>query len=246
MQTPEIPLEHAYCVPLQQFLDGKETDGPPVSRRDARNLVTRLLHQAWEQFARNRGLSLCEFAQGSSWFVPLNLIEGNIAIFQDENGKRRRRRLVGRSEKRNVYWHFAVSGKVSLTVPQHLVLRTHVIFTQDGKTPMDSKSRPERLRKSFCKNWWDDRWRDLIRAFVVTLANGQEEFSLSLGGDAVATIAASPMGFRSPVFITEKGSVSTVEEDCVEDETEADALDDFDNGSGETELDDLLDHEGDE
>ena len=46
--------------------------------------------------------------------------------------------------------------------------------------------------------------------------------------------------------ITEKGAVSTVEEACVEDETEADALDDFDNGSGETKLDDFLDHKDDE
>ena len=46
--------------------------------------------------------------------------------------------------------------------------------------------------------------------------------------------------------ITGKGSVSTAEEGCVEGETEADALDDFDNYLGETELDDLLDPKDDE
>ena len=246
METPDIPLEDAYRVPLAQFLDGQKTNRPQVSRRDARNIVTRLLRQAWEQFARSQGLLLCEFAHGSAWFVPLDLIEGNIATFQDENGNRRRRRLVGHSKKRGVYWHFAVSGKVNIFDPQHLLLRTHVVFTEDGKTPLDSQSRAGRLRKSFCKNWWNDRWRDLLRAFVSALANGKEEFSLSLGGGAVATIAASPMDFEAPLAITESGSASTAEEDHVEDETEADALDDFDSDLDGTDFDDLLDHEDDE
>ena len=242
METPNIPLEHAYRVPLTRFLDGRAPIGPQ-SWWDAQNMVTGLLRKAWEQFARSQGLLHCEFAHGSAWFVPLDLIEGNIAAFQDENGKKRRRRLVGRSEKRGVYWHFAVSGKVSIVAPQHLLLRTHVVFTEDGKTPLDSQSRADRLRKSFCKNWWNDRWRDLLRAFVANLADGKEEFSLSLGDDAVATIAASPMSFESPLSIIENGSVSTAEEDNVEDETEADALDDFDSDLDETDFGDLLHHE---
>ena len=245
METPDILLEHAYRVPLPQFLDGQKTNRPQVSWRDARNIVTRLLRQAWEQFARNQGLLLCEFAHGSAWFVPLDMIEGNIATFQDENGKKRRR-LVGWSKKRGVYWHFAVSGKVSTSNPRHLTLRPHVVFTQDGKTPLESKARAHRLRRSFCKNWWNDRWRDLLRAFVAALANGKEEFPLSLGGDAVATIAASPMGFDAPLSITENDSVPIAEEDHVEDEAEADALDDFDSALDETDFDDLLDHEDDE
>lgn len=247
MGTPDIPLEHAYCVSLTQFLDGRSTVGSQISWWDARNMVTGLLRKAWEQFAQSQDLLRYELAHESAWFVPLDLLEGNIATFQDENGKRRRRRLVGRSKKRGVYWHFAVSGKVNISDPQHLLLRTHVVFTKDGKTPLDSTALAHRLRKSFCKNWWNDRWRDLLRAFVaVVLANGKEELSLSLGGDAVATIAASPMGFEAPLSITENGSVSTAEEDHVEDETEADALDDSDRDLDGTDFDNLLDHEDDE
>ena len=244
-EVPGIALEHAYRVPLAQFLDGRVTIGSQISWRDAQNMVTGLLRKAWEQFARNQGLLLYEFAHGSAWFIPLDLIEGNIATFQDDNGKKRQRRLVGRSEKRGVHWHFAVSGKVSITYPKHLLLRPHVVFTKDGRTPLDSKSRAARLRKSFCKNWWNDRWRDLLRAFVVFLSNGREEFSLPLGGDAVVRIAASPMCFDAPLSIIEDDSMLTAEEDHAEDETEADALDDFDNDLNEKDFDDLLNDEGD-
>ena len=238
MEASYIHLEQAYRVPLARFLNGQEPRGLQILWWEARNMVTGLLRLAWEQFARSQGLLLYEFAHGSAWFIPLDMIEGNIATFQDENDQKRRRRLVGRSEKRDIYWHFAVSGKVSMAYPRRLALHPHVVFTQDGKTPLDSKSRAARLRRSFCKNWWNDRWRDLLRAFVAVLSNSEEEFSLCLGGDAVATIAASSMGFDAPLSITENSSVLTAEEEHVEDETEADTLDDFDSNLDEKDFDD--------
>ncbi len=244
-EVSDIALEHAYRVPLEKFLDGRAIIGSQVSWWDARNMVIGLLRKAWEQFARDRGLLLYEFVHGSAWFIPLDLIEGNIATFQDDKGKTRQRRLVGRSEKRSVHWHFAVSGKVSIAYPRRLLLRPHVVFTQDGKTPLDSKSRAARLRNSFCRNWWNDRWRDLIRAFVIFLSNGEEEFFLPLGGDAEVRIAASPMCFVAPLSIIEDDSGFAAEKDHAEDETEADALDDFGNDLSEKGFDDLFDDEGD-
>ena len=230
----------------KKFLDGRRTDGPQVSPRDARNMVTGLLRKAWEHFMRSQGLLLCEFAHGSAWFIPLDLIEGNIAAFQDENGKRRRRRLVGRSEKRDVYWHFAVSSKVSLADPQHITLRPHVVFTQDGRTPLDSKAKTARLRKSFCKNWWNDRWRDMLRAFAAFLSKEGGKFILPLGDDAEAIIEASPMSFEAPLSIIENDNDSApiTEEDHAREETEADALDDLNNAL-EEEFEDQFDDEDD-
>ena len=117
MEASYIHLEQAYRVPLARFLNGQEPRGPQILWWEARNMVTGLLRRAWEQFAQSQGLLLYEFAHGSAWFIPLDLIKGNIATFQDENGQKRRRRLVGRSEKREIYWHFAVSGKVIMTYP---------------------------------------------------------------------------------------------------------------------------------
>ena len=243
--SSDIPIEHAYCVPLEDFLTGQATDGPGILRWDARNVVIGLLRKAWEQFAQSRGLLLYEFSHGGGWFVPLNLLERNISTFQDESGKKRQRRLVGRSEKRGVYWHFAVSCKVIIADPPHLVLRPHVVFTQDGKTPLDSKARAAHLRRSFCKNWWNDRWRDMLRAFSACLADEREEFILPLGSDTVATVAASPISFDVPLSILEDAPVLTAEEDRVEVETEADALDDLSEDLDEKEFEDQFDEEDD-
>ena len=245
-ETPEISLESTSRIPLVQFLDGHLPNGLQGSRQDARKITTQLLRLAWDHFARDRGLLLCEFANGSAWFVPLNLVEGNIATFQDEKGKQRRRRLVGRSEKRKVYWHFAVSGKVNITTPQHFDLRPQVVFTEDGKTPLADKLRAARLRRSFCKNWWNDRWRDMLRAFAAFLSEGKGQFILPLGGGAKAVIDASPICFEAPLSVTNDDSVLAPEEDHVDVETEADALDDLDDALPlEAEFEDQLGDEDD-
>jgi len=226
-ENPNVPIEHVARISRQQFLEGRVPDGSHILWRDAYNMLIRLLRDSWEKFLQNRGLLRCEFAHGSAWFVPLDLLEGNIATFHDENSRKRKRRLVGRSETRQVYWNLGVSGQVSIVDPPHLVFRLHVVFTKEGKTPLDNKSRVALLRRSFCKNWWNARWRDMLRAFVAFLANDAKEFSLPLGGDAEAVINASPMSFYIPLSIADNVSATDLtEESHAEDETEADALDD--------------------
>lgn len=232
-EASDVSLEPAYRVSLRSFLEGRAGSGPEVAWREARKIVTRLLNQAWDQFAQNHGLVRYDFAHGAAWFVPLGLIEKNSAVFQDEKGKKRRRLLVGRSESRSVYWHFAVSGKVNIIGQKRMIFRPHVVFTDNGRTPLKSTSTVTRLRKGFCRNWWNDRWRDMLRAFASFLANGENHFSLVLGENSYATVAASPMTFDTPLSIREVPPASITErdqeEDDDDDETEVDALDDLGN-----------------
>ena len=232
--SPQIALEHAYRIPLEDVINGRVTDGPDISRRDGRNMVTSLVRQGWELFAGQRGMLKYEFSHGHAWFIPLDLAEGNLGRFKDQNGKVRRRRLVGRSEKRNVYWHLAVSCRVLIAEPVRLMIRPHVVFTTDGKTPLESKTRAARLRKNFCKMWWNDRWRDLVRAFASFLAEGEPVFRMPLGGEAFAVIGSTPMTFSAPLSLPGDATGAAGAEDSI-DETEADALDDLDDLGYDTE-----------
>jgi len=188
-------------------------------------MVTNLLRQAWENFAKYRGLVPYDFSNSTGWFVPRDLIAGNKVSYIDNAGKSRWKLLVGRSEKRQVYWHFAVTAYASLADPAHFVLRPQVVFTTDGKTPLDSKARAATLRRSFCKNWWNDRWFGLLSAFVSFLADGRDEIALPLGGDKFAKISGRLLTFDSPYSIV-GDSIVIVDDDTPESETEADELDD--------------------
>ena len=119
-----------------------------------------------------------KLASGNScWFEPFKSDGGNEVLFIDLDEKRKRRNLVGRSEKRGVYWHFAVEGAYD-HASQSLRLKSHVVFSEDGINPIPAPAKQHSLRRGFCRNWWNDRWRTLLQAFSYRLAKGELEFGL--------------------------------------------------------------------
>jgi chromosomal replication initiation ATPase DnaA len=91
-----------------------------------------------------------------------------------------------------------------------------------------------RLRRSFCKQWWQDRWRDLISAYLAELGQGQAVLSIGVAPGRAIALKAAPITYLSPIRTIEKEDPeSAVEEsmddaDLLYDETDdlADDLDD--------------------
>lgn len=188
-------------------------------------MMVDLLRQAWERFAEAKGLKRYEFANGVGWYVPRGLIEKDTVYFNDRSGKRRHKRLAGRSEKRNVYWSFAVTIRPVVGDIWHLELKPQVVFTEDGLKPIDSKARMARLRKGFCKNWWNDQWRALLNAFLTHLGDDNREIVVPLGGSANVVFAAELMAFEAQMAIV-GDTLQVSEDEAGESETAADAMDD--------------------
>ena len=240
VDAPDLTVEPAYDVDLQKFLNGEASGGPALRGTDARRMMVNLLRQAWERFVLSKGLRRYEFAHGSAFYVPRGLIEKDTVAFVDRNGKKRRKRLSGRSIKRGVYWSFAVSIHPVVGRQWHFELKPQVVFTTDGVTPIDSKVKMARLRKSFCKNWWNDQWRALLNGFVTFLADGQDVITVPLGGSAELKLAASLALFEVPTTIIGDNVVNVDEADGdgdLDSETGADLLDDGEDASPFDELD---------
>jgi hypothetical protein len=121
---------------------------------------------------------------------------------------------------------------VVMASPRRIVLRPHVIFTEDGKTPIYSVQRMHILLRSFCKSWWNDRWRDLLVAFVQLIAE-ENEIHLAAGPNTSFALSV-PMRLSSK-FSPEIG-------DAVGDE-DADASDAL--ASNDDYLEETLEEEGD-
>jgi hypothetical protein len=211
------PLQTAYSVDLADFLAGKATDGPYIAVREARNLVTNLVRQAWEGAARAKGLERYTDARGSSvLWIRNGLLPGDISRFTRANGRRGWRKLVGRDNTRNLYWHFAVRGVPNLLPPTRLVFKPHVVFSRDGRTPLGM-----RQRRAVCKTWFNARWRDLILAFGAFMAEDGDDLTFPTGRSGGIRVAARPMSFDAPVSLL-------LDEDRVPRETDEGDEDDFD------------------
>ena len=149
-----------------------------IDRASLRRVVSNLAKQGWERRCREQ--ELVEFrisGRRSCWFMKRGTLPKNEMKYVDIRGRGRRRNLVGRSNQRGVYWHFAIEAALSID-ERSLRVRPHVVFTEDGSTPIESTRRQHMLRRGFCRNWWNARWRELLSAMLQYVAAGEECFTM--------------------------------------------------------------------
>lgn len=208
-------LEQDCEISLDNFLRGGVKGLFEIHHKTASNVLTSLLHRAWCHLARSRGLSEFLFAQNKFGFylpLPGNGIER--FKFLSPVGKKGSRALIGKSEKRNVFWHYTPELIPSLGRSPRFTLSPHVIFTRDGFAPIGDSERMHVLRRSFCRSWWQDRWRDLGIAYLSFLLESSENLLLPVAPDRFVTVDGSFETFVSPVIV-DMDSVGVSEEDCV-------------------------------
>jgi hypothetical protein len=201
-QSLPEPLTQVYAIPLSTFLKGNTAELPGLGARAAQNFVSNLLRQTWDSYAKSRGLVAYEVSSGAiAWFLPANAIEGNRVSFVDQNGKRRRKSVVGWSPRRQVYWHFALELYPVIARLPRMVARAHIAFTADGRSLLEDKDQVHLLRRRFCRNWWNDRWRDLLLAFVAFLAGDNDKLVFDLGEGTNVGLCRQPLSLISPVSL---------------------------------------------
>jgi hypothetical protein len=178
-------------------------------------LFHRLLNRQWETFLLSRGLSLyTETGLFPTPYIPDGLLSNNTAYFTDEGGVQRRRILVGQSIRRSLYWHLAPAGYFATSSSEttlHLKLR--ILFSEDGQGRWPSAERMRTTRRSFCKNWWNDRWRSLQAAFMSWISEGNPEVLLYVGDGGRLTLESASEAYESPVSIEESHAQGEEERD---------------------------------
>jgi hypothetical protein len=123
------------------------------------------------------------------------------------------------------------------------MIRTHVLFSEEGKPLWTNLTRLQKARRNQCKNWWNDTWRDRLLAALSWLASDDGAIHLEVGADAPILINAEPIGFDCPVSYLAPKRVSADNTD-IEDKQAFDELlqDSIDDGSPDEE-DDLDDED---
>ena len=199
-----------------------------MAPHEARKRITGLLHKAWRQFALNAGLK--EFEMSSRrhvYLFPAGFSEADKAHFNEDETKRSRK-LVGRSEKRNVQWHLAIELIPKLTGHSRYIFRSHVLFSDASGNVIGDPAKQHSLRRGFCKSWWNDRWRTLMFASLNWLAKDNATIAFPVGANQTILMASRPMEALSQISLRgfeTKNSDQVLLENVKEDIE----LDDFDD-----------------
>ncbi len=183
---------------------------PPVrsqlERHEVITAVKLLLRLGWESFALSRNLRVYELScsRKALWFAN-GVVPGNTVNFIGVGWKKCRRDVCGYStrtkangEKYKRYWHLGLEATTILYPSPAVGLKCHVVFTSDGKTASGDPKAQHRARRSQCKGWWNDKWRDLMLSAVAWLAEGARAVRLPLA-PCGPLMLASPLKFNAEV-----------------------------------------------
>ena len=192
---PNLPLEVIADCATDDFLELGWSD-LRISARDTRAKFTDLARQGMDSFFRTKGLQPFEVASGRlAWWPTAALATLKRLSFAWEDGPSGSRQIVGRSNKRGFHWHYGVSCWARTAPVRHIRIAGRVIFTSDGLNPLGDARRLHRLRRSFCKSWRNDKWRDLQSAFWFWLADGASFVDIPVGEGAALRLRLPPMIF---------------------------------------------------
>src|SRR5207249_3074708 len=119
---------------VSEILNG-DCDTQFISNHDAQNIITHLINLSFKHHFKLAGLRAYKLASKriAYWFpkdaVEKDKINGVLMVGKMKYGK-----------DNHINWHFGVSGSVRGSDELFYVIKSHIIFTWDGKTiiPKDS------------------------------------------------------------------------------------------------------------
>ena len=212
-----LQIRQVEALDLSSFLT--EDNG---RHRDNRNIVLAMLAEAWEAFVSSKGLKRFDLAsRRPAFYFDAETLPNSSVSFRSIRDTSTRRSLRGyktRKSGERRHWHFAVSAWPAVHPRPMLQIRTHVLFSDDGRVIWSSPEAMHRARRSQCKNWWNDDWRDRLLATMSWLASGESTFALPLAVASVSSVVdARPVEFLCPVKLEENWSERSERESENED-----------------------------
>lgn len=172
-----------------------------VSVNDLRNAITFILKDGISAAFKKTGLGVRDMANNRKcyYFMPEHFTS-KFVKYDVENVLSGKRSLVGKLKSR--IWHFGLSFDVQLDPMLIAVVKTHVLFSEDGKNLLYSDKVMAALRRTACKNWWNQHWRDRLLAGMSWISSKLETktcIRAELGSNSAAAICNSPVIFTAPI-----------------------------------------------
>jgi hypothetical protein len=231
---PNLPLQVADTCDTDTFL-GSGWHSQRLAPKDCRPKFTDISRRALDAYFEAKGLKPFEYAdRRNAWWATARhaTMDQHAFAWADLKG---RRQLVGRSDKRGFHWHYGVSCWARSGPVRHVRVAGRVIFTSNGHDLIGDARRVHRMRRTFCKGWRNDKWRDLLLAFWHWLADGANFVNVPVGEGVSMRLGLPPMTFTAP-FGVSSPTDAAVSDDEDDDELLVDRDDDDQGDDDEGEI----------
>lgn len=183
-ESLELSPSEIHTVSTAQVLSGDVPDGFP-GQKDCENHLKKVLQRSFHLLMKSNGLFWEDMAnKRQAYFYPKGRLHKNKTKFNyphRKSGKRssKTKSLVGKHLSLG-HWHFAISSKVVFEPVLAYSLRSHIVFTTDGMELWEDKDKMHSHRRRKGRRMFNEEWRDLLLAFISSLARHTGEISLDL------------------------------------------------------------------
>ena len=196
-----LPLEIVGQIDTKTYLNDAWLD-QRIERIEARNQFTVLVRQAIELTLRKRMLSSHKMTgRQLTWWGALGSVPSHQVSFSYGDSFKGRRQIIGYSKARDLHWHYGITPKPRVFPFPHFRFIGRVLFTEDGKTPIDNPKRMHKLRRSYTKSWRNAKWRDMLLAFLYWLSDGEKSLVVPVGSQISYSLSLPPITACAPVSI---------------------------------------------
>lgn len=205
-RNPEIPmnLNNNIITCFEQNLNTSEEDGNPWSSNitpesidtyslddlrlpensktfnDAINAYKRLMMSIWNSLLRQKGLSKYIISgKRQAYYWPLfDKRNEKVTFTYPYSNRIKRKRLLGKYK--SFMWHYAISARVLLDPIPCFLVKSHIVFTTDGKTPIEDEKKMHTYRRDKAKHFFNEEWRDLFLGMIQSLRNKDGKISIKI------------------------------------------------------------------
>ena len=181
----ETLLPEIYEVNISDLLiqEGKGYENKKFpSLIDKRNALRRLLLSVWNQLLKEKGLLVYEMSgKRYAYYQPIyNGIHRNINLnCKTRYNRTRRKQITGKFK--DYFWHYALSTRILTSPILGYDLKSHIVFTKDGKDYINDTKIQHRLRRAKGKNMFNKSWRDLLLAYIQNLKGEDNKIRCNVG-----------------------------------------------------------------
>ena len=164
------------------FLNNYDSDF--ISNSDCQRLIVQIINKAFVNRMRDKKLRYYQMTNKYAYWIEKGTLEKD---------KYNKIMLVGKMLDKN--WHFGISAVGKLYPFKVMMFSSHIFFTSDGKTLIESKDKQHKARRKQGAKWWNNDWRTKLMAFVEYISDDEESFYLEVGSEEKIWISNKPMQF---------------------------------------------------
>jgi hypothetical protein len=162
-----------------------ESEKFPTSK-DTQNYFKSLLAIVYSELFRRHGLWKYQMANNRlAYYLPIDRkkgIEKIKFIYPYSNGSSKRKSIQGRYKEIG-FWHYAVSYKIVLDPFICASLKSHIVFSSDGRAIIEAPKKQQSYRRNKGSRFFNAEWRDMFLAYIQRFTDLQGKIEISVTED---------------------------------------------------------------